>query len=81
MFNLKGFIRCVRDETAIPPLSEKDVVRGQCRGYRNEKGVAQESSVETYVAARLAIHNPRWAGVPILYPPRAVCCIGQKQIA
>ncbi|MGE5359489.1 MAG: glucose-6-phosphate dehydrogenase [Bacteroidales bacterium] len=50
--------------TAVRPLGPADVVRGQYRGYRNEKGVAPDSRVETYVAARLAIENSRWTGVP-----------------
>jgi glucose-6-phosphate 1-dehydrogenase len=41
-----------------------DVVRGQYRGYREEAGVAPGSAVETYIAARLRIDNPRWSGVP-----------------
>jgi glucose-6-phosphate 1-dehydrogenase len=52
--------------TAIRPLRENDVVRGQYRGYRAETGVAPTSRVETYVAARLEIENRRWAGVPFL---------------
>ncbi|HXD80427.1 MAG TPA: glucose-6-phosphate dehydrogenase [Candidatus Acidoferrum sp.] len=51
---------------AVHPLRSADVVRGQYRGYRSEKGVAANSHVETYVAARLAIENSRWAGVPFL---------------
>ncbi len=33
-------------------------------GYRQEPGVKPESSTETFVAAKLAIDNWRWAGVP-----------------
>ena len=51
---------------AVHPLRPADVVRGQYRGYRTAKGVAAKSRVETYVAARLAIENARWAGVPFL---------------
>ena len=51
---------------AIRPLRPVDVVRGQYRGYLSEKGVAANSRVETYVAARLTIENARWAGVPFL---------------
>jgi glucose-6-phosphate 1-dehydrogenase len=51
---------------AIQPLQSTRVVRGQYRGYRREAGVAPDSTVETYVAARLAIQNWRWAGVPFL---------------
>jgi glucose-6-phosphate 1-dehydrogenase len=59
----------VRDEKvkvlkSIPPVGAQDVVRGQFRGYRNEKGVAPDSQVETFVAMRLAIDNWRWQGVP-----------------
>ncbi len=63
---------------AIEPMSEEDVahrtVRGQYEhgwlgteeiiGYREEKGVPPGSQTETYVAAKLAIDNWRWAGVP-----------------
>jgi glucose-6-phosphate 1-dehydrogenase len=49
---------------AVRPLRAVDVVRGQYRGYRAEKGVAPDSRAETYVAARLAIENTRWTGVP-----------------
>jgi len=48
----------------VRPLRAEHVVRGQYRGYRREAGVAPASTVETYIAARLEIDNPRWAGVP-----------------
>jgi len=51
---------------AVRPLRPVDMVRGQYRGYLREKGVAANSRVETYVAARLAIENDRWVGVPFL---------------
>jgi glucose-6-phosphate 1-dehydrogenase len=50
---------------AVVPLRPVDVVRGQYRGYQTEEGVAPNSRIETYVAAKLAIENRRWAGVPI----------------
>ncbi|HWD46458.1 MAG TPA: glucose-6-phosphate dehydrogenase [Actinomycetota bacterium] len=49
---------------SIRPLDRHSVVRGQFRGYRDEPGVAPDSAVETYVAARLAIDTWRWSGVP-----------------
>jgi glucose-6-phosphate 1-dehydrogenase len=60
----------VRDERvkvlkAIPPIKSTDMVRGQFRGYRNEKGVARESMVETFAAVRLTIETWRWKGVPV----------------
>ena len=33
-------------------------------GYRDEQGVAPNSTTETYVAAKLMVDNWRWAGVP-----------------
>ncbi len=49
---------------AMRPLDPKDVVRGQFRGYRDEKGVAEDSQVETFAALRLHIDTWRWADVP-----------------
>jgi glucose-6-phosphate 1-dehydrogenase len=59
----------VRDEKVkvlkeIAPLDEERAVRGQFIGYRQERGVAPESKVETFVALRLAINSWRWHGVP-----------------
>ena len=59
----------IRDEkvkllTAIPSLGPDRIVRGQFRGYRSEKGVAPDSTVETFVALRLQIVSWRWQGVP-----------------
>ena len=39
-------------------------MRGQYVGYRDEPGVAPDSSTETFVAARVEIDSWRWAGVP-----------------
>lgn len=49
---------------AIRPLDPADVIRAQFRGYRDEKGVAPDSQVETFAAMRLYIDTWRWAGVP-----------------
>jgi glucose-6-phosphate 1-dehydrogenase len=49
---------------AIPPLDPSNLVRGQFRGYRSEKGVAANSQVETFAALRLDVHSWRWQGVP-----------------
>jgi glucose-6-phosphate 1-dehydrogenase len=49
---------------AMPPLDPRNVVRGQFRGYRKEKGVAPNSQVETFAALRLEVHSWRWQGVP-----------------
>ncbi|MEA3133949.1 MAG: glucose-6-phosphate 1-dehydrogenase [Gammaproteobacteria bacterium] len=49
---------------AMRPLDRKEVVRGQFRGYRDEKGVSKDSQVETFAALRLHIDTWRWADVP-----------------
>jgi len=49
---------------AIPAITPDNIVRGQFRGYRSEKGVAPGSTVETFVALRLEIDSWRWQGVP-----------------
>ena len=49
---------------AISPIGVNDIVRGQFRGYLDEKGVAKGSQIETYAALRLEIQSWRWAGVP-----------------
>jgi glucose-6-phosphate 1-dehydrogenase len=59
----------VRDEKvkvfrAARPLSPRDLVRGQYAGYREEPGVAPDSTVETFAAMRLQIDSWRWEGVP-----------------
>ena len=59
----------IRDEKvkvlkAIPEITPADLVRGQFRGYLDEKGVAPGSKTETFAALRIAIDNWRWQGVP-----------------
>jgi glucose-6-phosphate 1-dehydrogenase len=59
---------------AVRPFSADEIVRGQYAagvveghevpGYRDEERVAPESTVETFVALRAWIDNPRWEGVP-----------------
>jgi glucose-6-phosphate 1-dehydrogenase len=59
----------VRDEKvkvlkAIRPLEVTNLVRGQFKGYRQEKGVAPDSKMETFAALRLEVESWRWKGVP-----------------
>ena len=50
--------------SAFRPLDPAEVVLGQFTGYRDVPGVAAKSGMDTFVAARLWIDNPRWRGVP-----------------
>ncbi|HYO51392.1 glucose-6-phosphate dehydrogenase [Archangium sp.] len=59
----------LRDERArvfkaMRTLDPSSVVRGQFRGYRQERGVSPTSQVETFAAVRLFIDSWRWADVP-----------------
>ncbi len=61
----------IRDEQVkifrtILPLDPNNLVRGQFEGYKNEKGIAVDSKVETYAALRLEVQSWRWSGVPFL---------------
>jgi glucose-6-phosphate 1-dehydrogenase len=49
---------------AIPPIEEKNLVRGQFQGYLDEHGVAKDSKTETFAALQLEINSWRWKGVP-----------------
>ncbi|MCU1458425.1 MAG: glucose-6-phosphate dehydrogenase [Actinomycetia bacterium] len=49
---------------AMRPVRPEDYVRGQFAGYRDEKGVAPDSDVETYAAVKLWVDSWRWGGVP-----------------
>jgi glucose-6-phosphate 1-dehydrogenase len=60
----------IRDEKvkvlrAVAPITADNLVRGQFRGYKSEKGVAPASNVETFAALRFEIDSWRWQGVPI----------------
>lgn len=58
----------------LRPLDASDVILGQygpgvvqsddVPGYRDEEGVADASTTETYVAIRAYVDNDRWQGVP-----------------
>jgi len=54
----------VKTLRSLQPITPEHVVRGQFRGYRQERGVAPESQVETFAALRLHLDAWRWEGVP-----------------
>jgi glucose-6-phosphate 1-dehydrogenase len=62
-------VDALRDEKirvlrSIRTVTGRSLVRGQYRGYRDERGVNPESDVETYAAMQLHLDSWRWAGVP-----------------
>jgi glucose-6-phosphate 1-dehydrogenase len=61
-------LQAAREEVigAFRPIDPAEVVLGQFEGYRDIDGVAPDSRMDTYVAARMWIDNDRWRGVPFL---------------
>ncbi|HST65172.1 MAG TPA: glucose-6-phosphate dehydrogenase (NADP(+)) [Mycobacteriales bacterium] len=61
-------LQAAREEViaAFRPLDPSEVVLGQFEGYTDTEGVADDSTTDTFVAARLWIDSPRWRGVPFL---------------
>jgi glucose-6-phosphate 1-dehydrogenase len=63
------YAEAIRDEQAkvlknVRPMVASDMVRGQFNGYREEPGVAKDSTVATYAALRFHVDSWRWCGVP-----------------
>ena len=54
---------------AFRPIDNSEVVLGQYEGYRDVDGVADDSTTNTFVAARLWIDTDRWRGVPFYCVP------------
>ena len=62
-------VDALRDEKirvlrSIRTVTGRSLVRGQYGGYREERGVASASNVETYAAMELHLDSWRWADVP-----------------
>ena len=52
---------------AIRPVKLEDMVTGQYAGYRDDPGIKdKQTRTETFAAAVLHVHNPRWDGVPFV---------------
>jgi glucose-6-phosphate 1-dehydrogenase len=65
---------------AIRPLDRNRVVFGQYDGYRSEKDVAPDSTVETFVALEVFIDNWRWKGVPFYLRTGKALAEGRRTI-
>lgn len=55
----------VRSNTVRAQYTKGRIGSEEVPGYRDEKGVAADSSTDTFVALKLEIDNWRWSGVPI----------------
>jgi glucose-6-phosphate 1-dehydrogenase len=63
------YAEAIRDEQAkvlknVRPMTTDNMVTGQFNGYRDEIGVAVDSTVPTYAALRFHVDSWRWDGVP-----------------
>ncbi|MDB4930467.1 MAG: glucose-6-phosphate dehydrogenase [Myxococcaceae bacterium] len=63
------YAEAIRDEQAkvlrtVRPMAADHVVLGQFKGYRDEPGVAADSTVPTYAVLQLFVDSWRWEGVP-----------------
>jgi glucose-6-phosphate 1-dehydrogenase len=57
----------------------RDVVLGQFEGYRDMDSVADDSSTDTFVAARLWVDTDRWRNVPfLLRTGKRMACSSQR---
>jgi glucose-6-phosphate 1-dehydrogenase len=52
--------------SAFRPLDPADVVLGQYDGYPQTDGIADDSTTDTYVAAKLWVDTDRWRDVPFV---------------
>jgi glucose-6-phosphate 1-dehydrogenase len=66
---------------AFRPLDTAEVVLGQYEGYRDVKGVADDSNTDTFVAARLWIDTDRWHGVPFLLRTGKKMSVSRQQVS
>ncbi|MCW2812290.1 MAG: glucose-6-phosphate 1-dehydrogenase [Friedmanniella sp.] len=66
---------------AFRPLDPKDVVLGQFASYRSIEGVADDSTTDTYAAARLWIDTDRWRGVPFLLRTGKKMAVGAQKVS
>ena len=95
LFQLLGFValeppvrltaRALHDEKAklyqaMRPLDPARAIFGQYEGYREEEGVAPDSTVETFVALEVRLDTWRWEGVPFLLRTGKAMAQGRRSI-
>ncbi|WP_232680772.1 glucose-6-phosphate dehydrogenase [Nocardioides sp. R-C-SC26] len=65
---------------ALCPIDPTRVVYGQYEGYRDEDDVADDSTVETFVALELFVDDERWRGVPFYLRTGKALAEGRRTI-
>jgi glucose-6-phosphate 1-dehydrogenase len=66
---------------AFRPLDPSEVVLGQFDGYSETDGVAEQSTTDTFVAAKLWIDTDRWRDVPFLLRTGKQLAEGKERVS
>ncbi|CCQ15031.1 Glucose-6-phosphate 1-dehydrogenase [Rhodococcus sp. AW25M09] len=63
------------------PLDTDEVVLGQYDGYLDVEGVDDNSTVDTFVAAKLWVDTDRWRGVPFLLRTGKMLGVSEQRVS
>jgi len=76
-------LQSAREEVidAFRPLDPEEVVLGQFEGYTDTDGVADDSTMDTFVAARMWVDNDRWRDVPFLMRTGKKLAISEQRVS
>ncbi|MEO9221797.1 MAG: glucose-6-phosphate dehydrogenase, partial [Mycobacteriaceae bacterium] len=76
-------LQSAREEviSAFRPLDPADVVLGQFDGYTDTDGIADDSTMDTFVAARMWVDNDRWRDVPFLLRTGKKMAISEQRVS
>ncbi|MEO6880999.1 MAG: glucose-6-phosphate dehydrogenase (NADP(+)) [Mycobacteriaceae bacterium] len=76
-------LQSAREEViaAFRPLDPSEVVLGQFEGYTETEGIADDSTMDTFVAARLWVDTDRWHGVPFLLRTGKELAVGAQTVS
>ncbi|GGF95151.1 glucose-6-phosphate 1-dehydrogenase [Rhodococcoides trifolii] len=66
---------------AFRPLNTDEVVLGQYDGYKDVEGIADDSTTDTYVAARLWVDTDRWRDVPFVLRTGKMLGVGAQRVS
>ncbi len=66
---------------AFRPLDPDEVVLGQFEGYTDLEGVADDSTTDTFVAARMWVDTDRWRDVPFLLRTGKRMAAGEQRVS
>ena len=76
-------LQSAREEVigSFRPLDPAEVVLGQFDGYTDTDGIDDDSTMDTFVAARLWVDSDRWRGVPFLLRTGKELGVGAQRVS